>query len=123
MGLFLMVLTLVGATLAAVAGVTAARAWLRFRRARLELSRRLLEDVIPLAARTAELERRLAVLDARAQGLPVRISRIQQNLDTLRVLTGALAVSLRQVQRALSYAGLKSFSAARISGLLPNRRP
>lgn len=119
----LLVLVLVGASLAAVAGVGAARAWLRFRRARRDLSRRLLEDVAPLASRTAELEKRLAILDARAQRLPVKISQLQQNLLTLRVLTGVLAVSLRQAQGALSYAGLKSFSAASISGLLPNRRP
>ena len=121
MGTVLFILILAGALLALVTGVVALRAWLSFRRARLALQRQLSEDVARLAARTGELEESVAALDARSQQLPVRISRIQDNLATLRILTRSLAVSLRQAQRVLSYSGLKTFSATRIADLFPNR--
>jgi seryl-tRNA(Sec) selenium transferase len=121
MGTVLFILVLLGALLALVAGVAALRAWLSFRRARIDLQRRLSEDVARLAARTGELEESVAALDARTQQLPVHISRLQENLDTLQILTRTLATSLRQAQRVLSYSGLKTFSAARIADLLPAR--
>ncbi len=121
MGTVLFILILAGALLALVTGVVALRAWLSFRRARLALQRQLSEDVARLAARTGELEESVAALDARSQQLPVRISRIQDNLATLRILTRSLAVSLRQAQRVLSYSGLKTFSAARLAELFPKR--
>ncbi len=102
------ILTLVGALAALVTGVFALRAWLGFRRTRAALLTSLAVEVARLAGRTAELEKSLAALDARAGALPVRISELQQNIAALRVLTNALAVSLRQAQRVLSPAGLKS---------------
>lgn len=121
MEIVLFILIVSGALLALVAAIFALRAWLSFRRARLVLQRQLSEDVARLAARTGELEESVAALDARTQQLPVKISRIQENLATLQVLTRSLAVSLRQAQRVLSYSGLKTFSAARLADLLPNR--
>ena len=117
----LFILVLLGALIALIAGVVALRAWLSFRRARLDLQRQLSEDVARLAARTGELEESVAALDARTQQLPIYVSRLQENLDTLRVLTRTLAGSLRQAQRVLSYSGLKTFSAARIADLFPAR--
>jgi len=38
----------------------------------------------------------------------VHVSELQQNLATLRVLTGALGISLGQAQRTLSSTGIKS---------------
>ncbi len=121
MGIVLLVLLLLGALLALVGAVAAARAWLSFRRTRLGVQDRLSEDVAHLAARTGEMEERLASLDARAQRLPVRISELQQNLATLQVLTGALSTSLRQAQRALSYTELKTFSSVRLTDFLKTR--
>ena len=121
MGTVLFILILAGALLELVAGVVALRAWLSFRRTRLVLQRQLSEDVARLAARAGELEQSVAALDVRTQQLPVRISRIQDNLVTLQILTRSLAISLRQAQRVLSYSGLKTFSAARIADLFPNR--
>ena len=117
MGTLLFILILSGALLALVAGVVALRAWLSFRRARLDLQDRLTEDVAHLASRTSELEKSVAMLEARTQQLPVRISRLQENLDALQILTRALAGSLRQAQRVLSYSALKTFSATHIADL------
>ena len=121
----LVILTLAGALAALVAGVAALGAWLRFRRTRAALLTSLALEVARLAGRTAELERSLAALDARAAALPVRLSELQRNLTTLRVLTNALAVSLRQAQRVLSPAGLKTSLArplADVSKALRNGR-
>ncbi len=116
--ILLIVLITVGAVLSLVTAVVALRAYLRLRRARVALSRRLTEDVADLAQRTGELERGLADLDARAQQLPIRIAELQQSLSTLRVLTEALATTLAQVQRVLSFGAVKTLSAGRISDLL-----
>ncbi len=75
----------------------------------------------PEGAYTGELEKGVSNLDARAQQLPVRISELQQSLSTLRVLTQALAATLRQAQRVLSYSALKTLSAGRIADLLRYR--
>ena len=115
-----MILILSGALLSIVAGVIALRAWLSFRRTRLALQQRLSEDVARLTVHTGELEEGLAALDARSQQLPVHISQLQENLVTLRILTRTLSVSLRQTQRILSYSGLKTFSAERVSDLFAN---
>ena len=117
----LLILGLVCALFALATGIKALRAYLGLRRARADLRDRLTEEVDSLALRTTELEKSITVLDARAQQLPVRISSLQQNLATLRILTGALATSLRQVQMVLSYAELKTFSATRVSDLLQMR--
>ena len=117
-----MILILSGALLSIVAGVIALRAWLSFRRTRLALQQRLSEDVARLTVRTGELEEGLAALDARSQQLPVHISQLQENLVTLRILTRTLSVSLRQTQRILSYSGLKTFSAERVSDLFATLR-
>jgi len=118
MGIFLLILILVGAALALVAAVIAFRAYLRLRRARAALNRRLNEEIADLARRTGEMERSLSDLDARAQQLPIRISELQQSLSTLRVLTAALAATLSQAQRVLSYSALKTLSAGRVAVLL-----
>jgi hypothetical protein len=117
----LLILILIGATLALITGIRAVRAGLRVRRARAELHDRLSGEVDDLVLRTGELEKNLAALDARAQTLPIRVSDLQRNLARLRILTGALATSLRQLQRALSYAEIKTFSATRLSKLLEHR--
>ena len=116
-----MILILAGATLSLVTAVGALRAYLRLRRARSALNKRLTEEVADLARRTGELEKGLSDLDARAQLLPVRISELQQSLSTLRVLTEALAAALRQAQRVLSYSALKTLSADRIADLIRYR--
>jgi septal ring factor EnvC (AmiA/AmiB activator) len=121
MGSVLVILTLVGAALALMAAVVAIRAYLRFRRARAALQNHLTEEVVRLSRRTGELEKSLSALDARAQQLPVQISELQQSLATLQVLTGALATSLRQAQKVLSYSALKTLSAARGADLLRPR--
>jgi chromosome segregation ATPase len=118
MGIFLLILILVGAALALVTAVIALRAYLRLRRARAALNHRLNEEISDLARRTGEMERSLSDLDARAQQLPIRISELQQSLSTLRVLTQALAATLRQAQRVLSYSALKTLSAGRVADLL-----
>ncbi len=123
MGTVLLILILVGAALAIVAGVRAIRAYLSYRRARAALQSHLAKEVDRLARRTGELEKNLSSLDARAQQLPLQISELQQSLSTLRVLAGALAASLRQVQRVLSYSSLKALGSARIADALRSRRP
>ena len=115
MGTVLLILILVGAALAIVAGVRALGAYLSYRRARAALQKHLAQEVDRLALRTGELEKNLSALDSRAQQLPLQISELQQNLSTLRVLTGALAASLRQVQRVLSYSSLKDLGSERIA--------
>jgi len=121
MGSVLVILILVGAALALMAAVVAIRAYLRFRRARAALQNPLTEEVVRLSRRTGELEKSLSALDARAQQLPVQISELQQSLVTLQVLTRALATSLRQAQKVLSYSALKTLSAARGADLLRPR--
>ena len=123
MGTMMLILILVGAALALVAGVRAIRAYLSYRRARATLQKQLAAEVDRLARRTGELEKNLSSLDSRAQQLPLQISELQQSLSTLRVLTGALAASLRQVQRVLSYSSLKDLGSERIANTLRSRKP
>jgi hypothetical protein len=118
MGTVLAILILAGAALALVTAVGAIGAYLRFRRARAAFQHDLTEEVTRLSRRTGELEKSLTSLDARAQRLPVQIAELQQSLATLRILTGALATTLRQAQGVLSYSALKTLSAARIGDLL-----
>ena len=118
MGISLLIFILVEATLTLIAAIGALRAYLQLRRARAPLNQRLNEEIPDLARRTGEVERSLSDLDARAQQLPIRISELQQSLSTLRVLTEALAATLRQAQRVLSYSALKTFSAGRVADLL-----
>lgn len=112
----LLVLIVIGALLAAVTGLRAVRAWLRYRRTREEFQGRLTSEVDDLTRKTAEIEKNLAALDARSQQLPVRISEIQQSLSTLKILTGALAATLRQSQQVLSYSARETFGSIRSSG-------
>ena len=123
MGTVLLILILVAATLALVAGVRAIQAYLSYRRARAALQSHLAEEVDRLARRTGELEKNLSALDARAQQLPLQISELQQSLSNLRVLAGALAASLRQIQRVLSYSSLKALGSERVADALRSRRP
>jgi hypothetical protein len=117
----LVILIIVGAALALVAALGALRAYLRLRRARAALQTHLTEEIARLSQRTGELEKSISALDARAQQLPVQISELQQSLATLQILTEALATSLRQTQKVLSYSALKTLSAARASDLLRAR--
>ena len=119
----LLTLILVAAALALVAGVRAIRAYLSYRRARAALQSHLAEEVDRLARRTGELEVNLSALEARMQLLPLQISDLQHSLSTLRVLTGALAASLRQVQRVLSYSSLKALGSERVADALRPGRP
>jgi chromosome segregation ATPase len=121
MGTVFLILILAGAVLALVAALVAWRAYLRLRRARAALQNNLTEEVDRLSRRTGELEENLSALDARAQQLPVQIAELQQSLSTLRVLTEALAATLRQAQRVLSYSALKTLSSSRIADLLRYR--
>ncbi len=114
----LVILILASAALALVTAVGALGAYLRFGRARAALQNDLTEGVARLSQRTGELERSLSRLDARAQRLPVQIAELQQSLATLQILTGALAATLRQAQKILSYSALKTLSAARAADLL-----
>jgi hypothetical protein len=118
MGTVWLILILVGAALAVLTAVRAIRAYLRYRRARAALQDHLTEEVDRLARRTGEMEKNLSALDARAQQLPLQISELQQSLSTLRVLTGALAASLNQVQKVLSFSALKALSSAHITDAL-----
>ena len=117
MGSVLVILVLVGAALALVAAVGALRAYLQLRRARVAFQNDLTEEVTRLSRRTGELEESISALEARAQQLPVQISELQQSLATLQILTEALATSLRQTQKVLSYSALKTLSAARVADL------
>jgi hypothetical protein len=118
MGSGFVILILIGGALALVAAVGALRAYLRLRRARAAFQNHLTEEVIRLSRRTGELEKSLSALEARAQRLPVQIAELQQSLATLQTLTGALAATLRQAQKVLSYSALKTMSAARAADLL-----
>ncbi len=118
MGTVLRILVLLGAALAVVAAVRALSAYLRLRRARAALQDHLTDEVVRLGGRTGELEKSLSQLEVSAQRLPVQISELQQSLTTLQILTGALATSLRQAQKVLSYSALKGLSAARVADLL-----
>jgi septal ring factor EnvC (AmiA/AmiB activator) len=121
MGNVLVILIIVGSALALVAALGALRAYLRLRRARAALQTHLTEEVASLSQRTGELEKSISALDARAQQLPVQVSELQQSLATLQILTEALATSLRQTQKVLSYSALKTLSAARASDFLRAR--
>ncbi|MFL6031959.1 MAG: hypothetical protein ACJ73Y_04215 [Rubrobacteraceae bacterium] len=126
MGTLFLISILAGAVLALFAAIGALRACLRLRRARAALQSNLTEEVDRLSQRTGELEKNLSTLDARAQQLPIQIAELQQSLSTLRVLTAALAATLQQAQRVLSYSALKTLSAGRIADLLryrPNNDP
>lgn len=114
----LLVLILIGALLALLAAVGAVRAWLHLRRARRAFQTGVSDEVDRLAQRTGELEASLSALDERAQQLPVTISQLQESLDTLRILTGALGTSLRQAQRILAVTRLKTTGTARLSDLI-----
>ena len=118
----LFVFIAIGAVLAAVSGFRAVKAWLSYRRVRAEFQGHLTREVDDLARRTAEIEKSLSTLDARAQQLPVRISELQQSLSTLRLLTTALAATLGQAQQALSYNAMKSLSTTRLSTALSGLR-
>ena len=117
--LFLFILIGVGAVAALVAAVAALGAYLRYRRARIELQDRLTSEVEGLTRRTGELEEGLAALQRRSSQLPITIAELQKNLSALQLLTGALAGSLRQAQKALSYSvlgALRSTSPGRLIG-------
>jgi hypothetical protein len=113
-----LVLIALGVLVSLVAAVRALQAYIGYRRARVAFQGAVTDEVARLAERTSELESGLSALDARAAMLPIQISELQQSLTSLRVLTGALSASLRQIQRILSYSALKTLSAARLGRLL-----
>ena len=108
----------IGAVLALVAALAALGSYLRYRRARTELQESLASEIENLAQRPGELERGLVALQERSARLPISISGLQQNLSTLQVLTAALAGSLVQAQRVLSYSALKTLSGTYLGRLL-----
>ena len=112
--LFLFVFMGIGAVLALVAALAALGAYLRYRQARAEFQENLTSEVERLSQRTGELERGLTSLQERSAQLPISISGLQQNLSTLQVLTGALASTLGQAQRVLSYSALKALSGTHL---------
>ncbi len=116
MGTLLTILVLVSGLLTLVTGVSALWAGLSLRRTYLGLRVRLYTEIARLTNRTAEVEKNLTALDARAGALPVQIHELQQNLATLRILSGALETSLRQAQKALSSADLKSSLTRPLAG-------
>ena len=116
--LFLFVFIGIGAVLALVAALAALGAYLRYRQARAELQENFTSEVERLSQRTGELERGLIALQERSARLPISISGLQQNLSTLQVLTGALASTLGQAQRVLSYSALKALSGTHLGRLL-----
>jgi chromosome segregation ATPase len=117
MGTVLAIFVLVGAALALVAALGALRAYLRLRRARTAFQIHLTEEVSRLSRRTGELEKSVSALEAHAQRLPLQIAELQRSLATLQILTAALAATLRQAQKVLSYSALKALSAARVADL------
>ncbi len=119
--LLLFVFIGIGALLALVAALAALGAYLRYRQARAELQENLASEVENLAQRTGELERGLVALQERSARLPISISGLQQNLSTLQVLTAALAGSLGQAQRVLSYSVRETVNATLLGRLLPSR--
>jgi chromosome segregation ATPase len=118
MNIVFFILILVSVLFAAVTGVRALGAWLRYRHVRAEFQGHLTSEVDDLARRTTEIEASLAALDARAQQLPVKVSELQRSLTTLTVLTNALSTTLRQAQQVMSYSALKTFSSTRLAGLI-----
>jgi len=116
--LLLFVFMGIGAVLALVGALAALGAYLRYRQARTELQESLASEIENLAQRTGELERGLVALQERSARLPISISGLQQNLSTLQVLTSALAGSLGQAQRVLSYSALKTLSGTYLGRLL-----
>ncbi len=117
MATFLTIAIIVGALLALITAVSALSAGLRLRRARAALEAEVGAEVVRLAGRASELEQSISALNARAEALPIRVSELQQNLATLSVLTGALGASLRQAQKVLTSAGMKSATARLIAEL------
>ena len=107
-----------GAVLALVTALAALGAYLRYRQARAELQDNLTSEVERLAQRTGELERGLVALQERSTRLPISILGLQQNLSSLQVLTAALAESLAQAQKVLSYSALKTLSGTYVGRLL-----
>ncbi len=116
--LILFVFIGIGAVLALVAALAALGAYLRYRQAKAELQESLTSEVERLSQCTGELERGLIALQQRSARLPISISGLQQNLSTLQVLTGALASTLGQAQRVLSYSALKALSGTHLGRLL-----
>jgi septal ring factor EnvC (AmiA/AmiB activator) len=114
----LLILILLGALISVVTAFRALGAYLRFRRTRAAFQEEVTDEVARLSARTDELESSLSALDTRAAELPIQISELQQSLATLQILTRALGVSLRQVQKVLSYSALKTLSADRIGRMI-----
>ncbi|MBA2692886.1 MAG: hypothetical protein H0U65_10395 [Rubrobacter sp.] len=114
----LLILIPLGATLALVGGVFTFRAWLRFRRARIEFQRNVAGEVVRLSARTNELERGVNNLNERASVLPVKIAELQQSISILQTLTASLAATLRQAQRVLTFSGMKAVSSSALGDAL-----
>lgn len=107
-----------GAMFALFGGIAAFRAWLSFRRARIEFQRNVSGEVVRLSARTNELERGVNNLNERASTLPFKISELQRNISVLQTLTASLAATLRQAQRVLTFSGMKTISSSALGDAL-----
>ncbi|MGI9048479.1 MAG: hypothetical protein ACR2GU_03730 [Rubrobacteraceae bacterium] len=123
--LVLLILIIVGALFALISGLVAFQAWLRFRRTRLVVQDQLSNDVERLVLRTREVEKKIRALEARAGVLPVHVHELQQNLTTLKVLTGALTTSLNRSRKALSRGLVRNppQSVSRTSSADTSRKP
>jgi hypothetical protein len=108
----------VGAALALVGSVVALRAYLSFRRARIEFQKNVAGEVVRLSARTSELERGVNDLSERASVLPVKIAELQNSVAVLQTLTTSLAATLRQAQRVLTFSGMKAVSSSALGDAL-----
>lgn len=108
----------IGALLALAAGISAFRAYLRFRRARNVFQADVTAEVVRLSARTDELERGMNNLNERASTLPIRISELQRNIAVLQTLTASLAATLRQAQKVLTFSGMKAVSSSALGDAL-----
>jgi phage shock protein A len=114
----LFIAIVLGAALALVGGVFALRAWLRFRRTRIEFQENVTGEVVRLSNRTTELERGVNNLSDRASVLPVKFAELQESIAILQTLTTSLAATLRQAQRVLTFSGMKAVSSSALGDAL-----
>ena len=106
---------IIGSVLTLVAAVVALRAGIRAFATQVRLRRELASEVDSLGRRAGELTSRAARLEESTRELPVTLSRTQENLAELRILSGNLYVTLTQMRRILSYSGIKTSGTSWLS--------
>ncbi len=106
---------IIGSVLTLVAAVVALRAGIRAFVTQVRLRRDLASEVDSLGRRAGELTSRTARLEESTRELPVTLSRTQENLAELRILSGNLYVTLTQMRRILSYSGIKTSGTSWLS--------